>query len=332
MIIIAEIGQAHDGSLGILHSYIDALSKTGVDAIKFQTHIAQAESSKYEEFRINFSYEDKTRYDYWKRMEFTFDQWKEIKQHCEEVGLEFLSSPFSLAAVDLLEKLDVKRYKIGSGEITNLLLLRKVAATGKPIIISSGMSNFKELDLAVNLLKESNASFSILQCTTEYPTSPDTWGLNLITELKNRYKVPIGFSDHSGEIYACLAAATLGAEIFEFHVVFHKDIFGPDTKASIAIDDIPKLARGIHQIMKSTKNPINKDDIEKFSTVKSIFEKSLAINKNCKKGYTIQLNDLETKKPKGYGINASDYKNVIGKTLKRDVNAWDFLNWEDIDE
>ncbi|MEL6945152.1 MAG: N-acetylneuraminate synthase family protein, partial [Bacteroidota bacterium] len=172
--IIAEIAQAHDGSLGILHSYIDALAETGVDAIKFQTHIAEAESSIHEPFRVNFSYEDKTRYDYWARMGFTLEQWKEIKQHCEEVGLEFMSSPFSQAAVDWLEELGVKRYKIGSGEVTNFLMLEKIARTGKPIILSSGMSSFVELDEAVKFIQTFGNDLTILQCTTSYPTPPIT--------------------------------------------------------------------------------------------------------------------------------------------------------------
>ena len=138
--IVAEVAQAHDGSLGVLHSYIDALSKTGVDAVKFQMHIAEVESSVYEKFRVKFSYEDKTRYDYWKRTSFSLDQWQDVKEHCEEVGLEFLCSPFSNVAVDWLEKMDVKRYKIGSGDVNNFLMLAKVAETGKDIILSSGMS------------------------------------------------------------------------------------------------------------------------------------------------------------------------------------------------
>src|SRR5665647_2102235 len=121
MYIIAEIAQAHDGSLGIAHSYIDALASTGVNAVKFQTHIAHAESSSFEPFRVKFSYEDETRFDYWHRMEFTKEQWAGIKLHCEEKGLEFISSPFSCAAVDLLENLQVKKYKIGSGEVLSLI-------------------------------------------------------------------------------------------------------------------------------------------------------------------------------------------------------------------
>ena len=151
--LIAEIGQAHDGSLGMLHSYIDALGDTGVNAIKFQTHIAEAESSEYEPFRVKFSYQDKTRYDYWKRMEFTLDQWKEIKKHCDDLNLEFISSPFSNLAVDWLEEIGVQKYKIASGEINNHLMLEKIAKTGKDIILSSGLSNFTELDETINFLK-----------------------------------------------------------------------------------------------------------------------------------------------------------------------------------
>src|SRR5690554_4356804 len=145
MYIIAEIAQAHDGKLELAHSYIEALSKTGVDAVKFQVHIAEAESSIHEPFRIKFS-EDKTRFDYWKRVEFTLKDWKELKDHCDEAGVEFLASPFSNAAVDLLEQVGVKRYKIGSGEVTNFLMLEKIARTGKPVFLSTGMSSFEELN------------------------------------------------------------------------------------------------------------------------------------------------------------------------------------------
>ncbi|RZL16570.1 MAG: N-acetylneuraminate synthase, partial [Pedobacter sp.] len=147
--IIAEIAQAHDGSLGIAHSYIDALADAGVDAVKFQTHIAEAESSIFEPFRVKFSYEDDTRFDYWKRMEFTEQQWAGLKEHCEARGVEFMSSPFSGAAVELLNRLGVKRFKVGSGEVNNLLLLHQIAQTGKEIILSSGMSNFSELDKTI---------------------------------------------------------------------------------------------------------------------------------------------------------------------------------------
>ncbi len=328
--IIAEIAQAHDGSLGLLHSYIDAVSKTGVDAIKFQTHIAEAESSIHEPFRVNFSFEDKTRFDYWKRMEFTIEQWKGIKKHCDDVGLEFMSSPFSNVAVDLLEEIGVKRYKVGSGEVNNFLLLEKIANTKKPVILSSGMSSFAELDNATNFLKERNVDYSILQCTTSYPTMPEQYGLNVIRELKERYQVKVGFSDHSSKTETCIAAAAMGAEILEFHVTFSKEMFGPDAKSSLTFKESSELVLAVRNIQKALEHPINKNDSSSYVELKNIFEKSLAINKDLPKMHAITFEDLEAKKPKDHGISAANYMNLIGKKLKRDMKKWDFLNEEDI--
>lgn len=327
--IIAEIAQAHDGSLGMAHSYIDAVAKTGVDAIKFQTHIAEAESSIHEPFRVKFSKQDKTRYEYWKRMEFTLKQWQEIKIHCDEVGLEFMSSPFSNAAVDLLEKVDVKRYKVGSGEVNNFLLLERIAQTGKPVIISSGMSSYEELDATVQFLEQRNVDFSILQCTTSYPTKPEQYGLNVISEFKERYNVPIGFSDHSSSIEACIAATALGAELLEFHVVFNKEMFGPDAKSSLTMEETTQLVKAVKNINTASNNPIDKSKNEQFAELKHIFEKSLSVNKDCPEGHIITFADLEAKKPKGFGIDASEYESIIGKAIKNPLKQWDFLNHKD---
>ena len=328
--IIAEIGQAHEGSLGILHSYIDAIAGTGVDAVKFQTHIARAESSMEEPFRVKFSYEDDTRFAYWQRMEFSPDQWKEIKGHCDEVGLDFISSPFSNAAVDLLEDIGVKSYKIGSGEVNNFLLLEKIARTGKPVILSSGMSSFAELDTTVQFLKYRDVSFSILQCTTAYPTAPEQYGLNVIADLKARYGVKVGFSDHSARVETGIAAVALGAEILEFHVVFDRRMFGPDAKSSLTIDETAFLTKAIRNIDQSLKNPADKNNNEAFTGLKNIFEKSLAVNRDLPEGHELTFEDLEAKKPKGHGVLASDYKQVIGKKLNKPLKAWSFLKRQDI--
>lgn len=329
--LIAEIAQAHEGSLGILHSYIDAVSKTGVQAIKFQMHIAEAESSIYEPFRVKFSKEDDTRFDYWKRMEFSLEQWKEIKKHCDDVGLDFICSPFSNLAVDWLEEIGVHTYKIGSGEVNNLLLLEKICATRKPIIISSGMSSFDELDKTVDFLKNKSVDFSILQCTTAYPTKPEQYGLNVINELKKRYNVSVGFSDHSAKVSTGIAAVALGAEILEFHVVFHREIFGPDAIASLTIEETKQLVETVNDIQSAIDNPIDKNNNNQFDELKSIFEKSLAINKNLPENHIITFDDLESKKPKGYGISATDFQKVIGKKLNKEKSKWDFLTEEDIE-
>ena len=328
--IIADIGQAHEGSLGILYSYIDAIAQTGVDAIKFQMHIAEAESSQYEPFRVKFSLEDETRFDYWKRMGFSFEQWKGIKQHCDTLGLDFICSPFSNLAVDWLEEIGVKLYKIGSGEVTNFLILEKIAKTGKPVILSSGMSSYAELDQTVDFLKERQLDFSILQCTTAYPTMPEHYGLNVIQELKERYKVEVGFSDHSARIETCIAATALGASILEFHVVFDRQLFGPDAKASLTIQETKDLVLAVQNVATALSNPIDKNNNTDFSELKQIFEKSLAVNKKLPKNHVITFDDLEAKKPKGFGVDALRFQEVIGKVLNRDLNQWDFLNEEDL--
>ncbi len=330
MFIIAEIGQAHEGSLGIAHSYIDALAKTRVDAVKFQMHIAQAESSEFEPFRVKFSTQDKSRFDYWKRMEFTQEQWQELKVHCEKAGVEFLASPFSNAAVDFMERLEVNRYKIGSGEVSNFLMLEKIVQTGKPIILSSGMSSFEELDQTVDFLKKRNAEYSILQCTTAYPTKPKNYGLNVIQELKKKYNVKVGYSDHSAKIETCIAATALGAEILEFHAVFSREMFGPDANSSLEIQEIKKLVSAVRTIQQAQKNPIDKNDNSGYSELKSIFEKSLAVNKALPAGHVLSFEDLESKKPKGYGISATNFQEVIGTILNKNLNKWDFLTEDDL--
>jgi len=328
--IIAEIAQAHNGSLEMAHKYIDAVAKTNVNAIKFQTHIANAESSIHEPFRVRFS-DDATRFDYWKRMEFNLAQWKELKNHCDEVGLEFMSSPFCNAAVNLLEEVGVQRYKVGSGEVNNLLLLEKIAQTKKPVIISSGMSSLEELDATVAFLKLRNVDYSILQCTTAYPTKPSQFGLNVIQELKERYQVTVGYSDHSSSIEACIAAAALGAEILEFHVVFDKASFGPDATSSLTMEETTQLVKAVRNIETALKHPIDKHQNADFFELKQIFEKSLAVNKALKAGHILTFNDLEAKKPKGYGMDAAKFQEVIGKALVKDMQQWDFLNEDVLD-
>tara|TARA_B110000977_G_C10953851_1_gene445736 strand:- start:54 stop:1055 length:1002 start_codon:yes stop_codon:yes gene_type:complete len=328
--VIAEVGQAHDGSLGILHSYIDAVSETGANAIKFQTHIAEAESSSFEPFRVNFSYEDKTRYDYWKRMSFTLAQWREIKQHCEKVGLEFISSPFSIMAVEMLEQIGVKKYKIGSGEVSNRLMLETICKTDKDIILSSGISSYQELDQAVSLVKTYGNKLTILQCTTKYPTLPSDIGLNVLAELGSRYDVDVGLSDHSGTIFPSLAAVSLNSKMIEAHIVFDKRIFGPDSSSSLNIDEFKYLVRGVRDISTMLSSPIDKVDLSEKGELKRIFEKSLAVRSNLHKGHILTVGDLETKKPAGHGISASEFGKVVGKPLKKDLKKWDFLTEADV--
>jgi N-acetylneuraminate synthase len=232
--------------------------------------------------------------------------------------------------VDLLTKIGVNKFKIGSGEVNNKLIIDKICQTNKEIYISSGMSSYNELDQAIKWISVYGNKVSLFQCTTNYPTIPSQWGLNVINEMRDRYSVPIGFSDHSGDIFAGLSAVTLGADLLEFHVVFDKKMFGPDTKSSITIDMTKQLVAGVRNIEKALENKIDKNEDSHFIGMKINFGKSLCVNKNLKKGDILSFDDLEAKKPGNKGISADMYDLVLGKSIKRNLTKWEFLNNEDI--
>ena len=327
-LIVAEIGQAHDGSLGTAHAYIEAVAKAGADAIKFQTHIAAAESTLEEPFRIKFSPQDRTRYEYWKRMEFSEEQWRGLAKHATERGLLFLSTPFSLEAMTLLDRLGMPAWKVGSGEVTNQFLLERMAATGKPMLLSSGMAKWSELDTAVASIRRLRAPLAMFQCTTAYPCSPEQLGFNVMGELRRRYQCPVGLSDHSGTIYAGLAAVALDANLLEVHVTFSRECFGPDVPASVTTAELKQLVDGIRFIEKAVAHPIDKNLVaEEFSELRTMFGKSIVFARDLPPGHRLIEADLRLKKP-GNGIPASQLARVIGRSLKMSVSADSMLSEE----
>jgi len=331
--IIAEVGQAHDGSLGLAHAYIDAAKKAGADAIKFQTHFAAEESTPQEQWRVKFSYQDASRYEYWQRMEFTDEQWVGLKQHADDIGIDFISTPFSSKAVTLLNKIDVPYWKIGSGEINNLPLIKEVAETGKPVIISSGMSSLLEVDAAVALLRSYDTPFAVLQCTTAYPCPSNKIGLNNIQEFSTRYKCPTGLSDHSGKPFAGLAAVTLGASILEVHVVFDKNMFGPDVSSSLTFDELSLLVQGVQDIFEMQMNPVDKDGLaeNEMVSLRELFNKSIVLATNLDAGTILKIEHLRFKKP-GTGLTTNQIGKVVGKKLKQTLTQDHFLSFDDLEE
>jgi len=328
--IIAEIAQAHDGSLGFAHSYIDAVASTGADAIKFQTHIASAESTKDEPFRVNFSYQDSNRYDYWKRMEFTFEQWEGLAEHCRELGLMFLSSAFSVEAVELLDKLNMPAWKVGSGEVNNPLILSAMMETNKPLLLSSGMSGWDEINKAVETIIDNEKPLALFQCTSKYPTALQDVGLNVLSEMKHRFDIPIGLSDHSGSIYPSLAALGQGVELLEVHVVHSKKMFGPDTKSSITIEELAMLCEARNAFYEMESNPVDKDKMSiELHSLRKLFNKSVALKDSFPAGTILEKSMLTTKKP-GTGIPAEKIEECIGKELKTDKTVDSVLDWKDM--
>lgn len=330
-LLVAEVGQAHDGSLGTAHVFIDEAARAGAGAIKFQTHIAAAESHPSEPWRIPFSKQDSSRYDYWRRMEFTEVQWQGLRDHAREAGLIFISSPFSIEAVELLARIDIDMWKIASGELRNGPLLERVADDGRPVILSSGLSSLEELDAVVAVMASRRIDLTLLQCTTAYPCPPERLGLNVIAELRARYRLPIGLSDHSGTIYAGLAAMMLDISMLEVHVTLSRASFGPDVPASILFEELEQLARGIRFIETALQHPVDKDALAiETEDVRRIFSRSIVVRRDLEKGAILRAEDLTFKKP-GTGLPPSEAPALIGRRLARFTPADTILAELDLD-
>lgn len=325
--IIAEIGSTHDGSIGNAKCAIDVASECGVDAIKFQTHIAEAETLSDAPMPPYFKGEP--RFTYFERTGFSRSEWVELKSHCEETGITFLSSPFSVEAVELLESIGMERYKIPSGEVTNLPFLEAIARTGKPVILSSGMSSWDELDAAVATITRNHSNLTILQCTTEYPCPPENVGLNVMLEMKDRYGLPVGLSDHTLSNAAALAAVTQGATIIEKHFTLSKRMYGSDARHSAEPAQFAELTHNIREIESILSHQVDKSDISRFSDMKQIFQKSLVSRVDIPEGAIITLDMLGVKKP-GTGLAPGRLSSTVGKRSKRKIPANTVLQEHDI--
>jgi N,N'-diacetyllegionaminate synthase len=330
-LVIGEIAQAHDGSLGMAHAYIDAIANAGANAVKFQTHIAAAESTPAEPWRVKFSKQDATRYDYWKRMEFTEEQWHGLKQHASDRNLLFLSSPFSVEAVDLLARVGVAAWKLASGEVNNVHLFERISQTRLPVLLSTGMNSLAEIDAAVTQIQAYKLPLTVLQCTSAYPCPAEKVGLNLLSVFRERYHCGVGLSDHSGVIYAGLAAATLGIDVLEVHVTLSREMFGPDVSSSLTTTEFKQLIDGVRFIEKMKAHPVNKDaQAEAMSGMRKLFTKSVVARFDLPLGTLLGEQHLAIKKP-GTGIPASRWREVVGRRLLRNIPADTLLKEDDLE-
>lgn len=329
--IIAEVAQSHDGSLGMAHAFIDAAANAGANAIKFQTHIADEESSLEEPWRTHFSRQDKTRLDYWRRMEFSSEQWRQLKQHADDTGIHFLSSPFSIKAVDLLEDIGVNVWKVASGEINNTPLLDRIIATKKPIILSTGLSELTEIAASVEYISVAGNPLALLQCTSQYPCAPEKIGLNVIEQFREMFDCAVGLSDHSGTIFSGLAAASQNIQILEIHLALSREMFGPDVVASITTEELKLLVDGIRYIETVNQHPVDKSKIDaNAQNLRQIFMKSIFTASNIEQGEIIAAKHLTTKKP-GTGIAAHNFSQIIGKKARRTIANNAMLTEDDLE-
>ena len=326
--MIAEVGSVHDGSFGNACKLIEAAAAAGANAVKFQTHVARAETLRDAPPPPYFQGEP--RFEYFTRTSFSLPQWRLLKAHCEAHRVEFLSSPFSIEAVELLESVGVTRYKVGSGEVTNLPMLEVIARTGRPVILSSGMSSWSELDAAVAVIRRYHDRVTLLQCTSEYPCSVEQVGLNVMLEMRQRYGVPVGLSDHTLTNYAAFAAVALGASVIEKHFTFSRLMYGSDARHSLEPDEFADLVRGIRAIDAMLAHPVDKDAMAaRLHPMKEIFEKSVVTVVDIPAGTVLEGSMLAVKKP-GTGIPARRLEEVIGRVARRDIPADTLLREEDL--
>ena len=328
VMVIAEVGSVHDGSFGNALNLVKVAAECGVDAVKFQTHISEAETLPDAPMPPYFKGEP--RFEYFNRISFTVDQWLKIKSACDQHGVMFLSSPFSEEAVHLLEDIGMERYKIPSGEVSNLPMLELIAKTNKPILLSSGMSSWKELDRAVSLIQNWHNQITVLQCTTAYPCPYEEVGLNVMLEMAERFQLPVGLSDHTLSNYASFAAVTLGASVIEKHFTFSRQMYGSDAAHSLEPEELRDLVDGIRAIETMLTSKVDKADIRKYVGMKKIFEKSLVAAVDIPAGGKVGRADVSIKKP-GSGISAARLNEFLGRRVKRDIEPGHIFCEEDFE-
>lgn len=312
--IIAEIGSVHDGSIGNALKMVDLAKDCGANVVKFQLHISSEEMIDNAASPPYFKSEN--RKDYFDRISFTLIQLRKIFEYCRRKKIEFLCSPFSNKAVDVLNNLGVNAFKIASGELTNHYMLEKISKTKKKVYLSTGMSSLGEINMALKILK--SCKVVLMQCTSMYPCPEDKVGLNIIQYFKKKYDYEVGFSDHYLGFEAGYAAAAIGANVIEKHITFSRKMYGSDAQFAMEPKEFKIYVKGIKKIWRMLDYPVDKNKLTHLQKMKNIFEKGIYFSKDLAKGQTICIDDISFKKPSG-DIPASDYKKYLGKKLKKNV-------------
>jgi N-acetylneuraminate synthase len=314
VLVVAEIGNNHDGSIRQAERLIEAAAEAGADAVKFQTHIAEAEMLPSTPTPPHF---DEPRWEFTKRMELSKDDHVRLKAFAEERKLVFFSSPFSVEAVELLEEVGVPAYKVASGELTNPPLLESIAATRKPVLLSSGMSGMEDVERAVSILRSDGSELVVLQCTSNYPCPPELVNLRAMVAMGERLGVPYGLSDHTPGVWTSVAAVALGAVVVEKHFTLSKRLYGPDHHASLTPEELARLVEGVREV-EAAMGDGRKERDPSLDPARATFEKSIVAKIRIPQGAVLERGMLTTKRP-GNGISAQRIAEVIGRTAAREL-------------
>jgi len=327
--IIAEAGVNHNGSLELAYKLIDIAVKAKADAIKFQTFNSKklvSESAEKAEYQKKTTGKNETQFDMLKKLELSYNDFILISKRCIERDIEFISTPFDLDSVDFLNSIGVKTFKIGSGDLTNFLLLKKIAEKNKKIILSTGMSSMNEVKKSVDFIKKfSSNELIVLHCVSCYPTNKEDLNLNCIKTMKNELNIPIGFSDHTKNEIASLYSVCAGAKYIEKHFTINKNMEGPDHRASLNPNELINFVKKIRECEIMLGNGIKKCT-ENEEKNKKVVRRSLFFSKELKKGHIICDKDLIALRPNN-GICASKFENIIGKELIQDVKMNSYVRY-----
>jgi sialic acid synthase SpsE len=328
VLIIAEAGDQHFGSTELGKEMAFRAKIAGADCIKFQHHLPDEEMLKDIPMSDNMK---EPLYDFLVKNAFTIQQHIEVSQYCKSIGIEYLCTPFSYkAAVELKENTSIQRFKIGSGEMTDIPSLKKIAALGLPMIISTGMSTYDEIDYTYGEIEPFVPELSLTYCVSEYPPVYEDMNLMNIPKMIQRYpKATIGHSDHTPDLYTSFAAVALGAKIIEKHVILDKRMPGPDQSVSIDFNDLYYLVDGIRKVEESmgSKKEVHKNE----RIIREWAFRSVVSIQDIKKGELITENMVWTKRP-GTGIPSKDIIKVIGKFAKIDIKKDTLIKWENIQD
>lgn len=335
VVIIGEAGVNHNGDIKLAKQLIDVASEAGVDYVKFQTFNAEKlvkPNSKKADYQSRNTDDSRTsQLDMLKKLELSHQDHIELIRYCKEKGISFFSTAFDVDGLEYLNSLGFEFFKIPSGELTNYPYLMKLASFGKPVILSTGMATIREINDAIEVLKRGIdiKNITVLHCNTEYPTPMEDVNLKAMLTIKNRFKVSIGYSDHTLGIEVPIAAASLGAVVIEKHFTLNRNLPGPDHKASLEPYELAEMVRSIRNIeLALSKDGQKKPSQSELKNI-HIARKSVYFNRNLNAGKIISDEDLICLRP-GFGISPMEWEKLIGKTLKRDVKILEVVKWEDL--
>ena len=328
--IIAEAGINHNGSLEKALEMVELASSAGADAVKFQTFKAErliCKQAPKADYQVKKTGQNESQLEMIRKHELGEKEHMEIKRRCEKLGIEFMSTPFDFESVDLLSRLGVKRFKIPSGEVTNLPLLRKVASRGIPVILSTGMSNLSEVAQAIDILCSSGLrrnNLSILHCTSEYPTPYGEVNLNAIRTMSLAFPgIDVGYSDHTPGIEISIAALAVGAKVIEKHFTLNKSLPGPDHMSSLNPEELRSMVIALRNVEKAMGDGIKRPEASEIKNM-PVIRRSIVARKAIPKGEVFTEKNLDVKRP-GDGLSPMLWDAILGRLANKDYEPDDLI-------